>query len=85
MLRLIILLTTFGLSADAPDRLVLPKNLENNYPFSDAVKVGNLLFISGLVGENDENILVEGGLVAETHKVRARTKKENFNLRKSII
>lgn len=69
MLRLIILLTTFGLSADAPDRLVLPKNLENNYPFSDAVKVGNLLFISGLVGENDENILVEGGLVAETHQI----------------
>ena len=32
---------TFGLFANQPDRLVMPSTEENDYPFSDAVKVGN--------------------------------------------
>ncbi len=62
---LIVLFLTFGLSANQPDRLVLPSTEENNYPFSDAVKVGNLLFISGMVG-SEETI---GDLETETHDI----------------
>ena len=65
MRYLIGLFITFGLSANQPDRLVLPSTIENNFPFSDAVKVGNLLFISGLVA-NDETI---GDLENETHDI----------------
>jgi reactive intermediate/imine deaminase len=43
----------------------MPSTEENNYPFSDAVKVGNLLFMSGMVG-SDETI---GDLVIETHDI----------------
>jgi reactive intermediate/imine deaminase len=43
----------------------MPSTEENNYPFSDAVKVGNLLLMSGMVG-SDETI---GDLVIETHDI----------------
>ena len=56
---------TFDLFANQPDRLVMPSTEENDYPFSDAVKVGNLLFMSGMVG-SDETI---GDLVTETHDI----------------
>jgi 2-iminobutanoate/2-iminopropanoate deaminase len=61
----LILVFTLGLSAYQPDRLVMPSTEENDYPFSDAVRVGNLLFMSGMVG-NDETI---GDLVTETHDI----------------
>lgn len=61
----LIIVFTLGLSANQPDRLVMPSTEENDYPFSDAVRVGNLLFISGMVG-SDETI---GDLVAETHDI----------------
>lgn len=61
----LIILFILGLSANQPDRLVMPSTEENDYPFSDAVRVGNLLFISGMVG-SDETI---GDLVAETHDI----------------
>ena len=62
---LIVLFLAFGLSANQPDRLVLPSTDESNYPFSDAVRVGNLLFISGMVG-SEETI---GDLETETHDI----------------
>ena len=61
----LIIVFILGLSANQPDRLVMPSTEENDYPFSDAVRVGNLLFISGMVG-SDETI---GDLVAETHDI----------------
>ena len=61
----LIIVFTLGLSANQPDRLVMPSTEENDYPFSDAVRVGNLLFMSGMVG-SDETI---GDLVAETHDI----------------
>ena len=61
----LIIVFTLGLSANQPDRLVMPSTDENDYPFSDAVRVGNLLFMSGMVG-SDETI---GDLVAETHDI----------------
>jgi len=67
MRALTLILITFGLFANQPDRLITPSTEANNYPFSDAVKVGNLLFMSGLVG-NEESI-GEDSLVAETHSI----------------
>ena len=61
----LIIVFTLGLSANQPDRLVMPSTDENDYPFSDAVRVGNLLFMSGMVG-SDETI---GDLVAETQDI----------------
>ena len=65
MVLLTLIFLTFGLCANQSDRLVMPSTEENNYPFSDAVKVGNLLFMSGMVGR-DETI---GDLVIETHDI----------------
>ena len=65
MVILTLILLTFCLCANQSDRLVMPSTEENNYPFSDAVKVGNLLFMSGMVG-SDETI---GDLVIETHDI----------------
>ena len=65
MVLLTLIFLTFGLYANQSDRLVMPSTEENNYPFSDAVKVGNLLFMSGMVG-SDETI---GDLVIETHDI----------------
>ena len=67
MRALSLILITFGLFANQPERLIMPSTEANNYPFSDAVKVGNLLFMSGLVG-NEESI-GEDNLVAETHSI----------------
>ncbi len=39
------------------------------YPFSESVRVGNILFISGQVGVDENNQLVEGGIVGETRQI----------------
>lgn len=39
------------------------------YPFSESVRVGNLLFISGQVGEDGRGNLVKGGIAAEAEQV----------------
>lgn len=62
---LMLIFLTFGIYGNQSNRLVMPSTEENNYPFSDAVKVGNLLFMSGMVG-SDETI---GDLVIETHDI----------------
>ena len=62
-----IILITYCHFDNQHDSLIMPTTEANNYPFSDAVKVGNLLFMSGLVG-NEESI-GEDSLVAETHSI----------------
>jgi reactive intermediate/imine deaminase len=43
------------------------RNIDNNYPFSNAVRAGNLLFLSGEIGTlPDSSKLVEGGIKNET-------------------
>jgi 2-iminobutanoate/2-iminopropanoate deaminase len=37
-------------------------------PFSEAVRVGNLLFLSGVLGTDSTNRLVAGGIKAETRQ-----------------
>ena len=43
------------------------RNISNNYPFSNAVRVGDLLFLSGELGTlPGSSKLVEGGIESET-------------------
>jgi enamine deaminase RidA (YjgF/YER057c/UK114 family) len=39
------------------------------YPFSESARVGDILFISGQVGVDENNELVEGGIVGETRQI----------------
>ncbi|MCK8523908.1 Rid family detoxifying hydrolase [Aquimarina sp. D1M17] len=68
-----LLLLCFGCnssSVNTPDEIVFHKTHEPkkmNAPFSDAVQVGNLFFLSGQVGmDHATRTLVEGGIKAET-------------------
>ena len=56
-------------------RLVLPQTQDNQYPFSDVVRVGNILYISGIIGVNENDNLVMGGLVEESHQIFRNLKK----------
>ncbi len=48
---------------------------DSNLPFSDAVRVGNTLYLSGQIGYDAEiGQLVEGGIEAETKKVLSNIK-----------
>jgi 2-iminobutanoate/2-iminopropanoate deaminase len=44
-------------------------------PFSDAVRVGSLLYLSGQLGTDDNLALVPGGVQAETKQVMARIRR----------
>lgn len=47
-----------------------PSQAERALPFSDAVRVGNLLFLSGKIGVDPETLeLVPGGIQAETRQI----------------
>jgi|TARA_B110000495_G_C22648046_1_gene384341 reactive intermediate/imine deaminase len=58
------------------------ETIKQNFPFSDAVRVDNTLYISGMIGEDDEGNLVEGGIVPEAHTVMKTMAKilAHFNL-----
>lgn len=38
-------------------------------PYSQAIKLGNLLFTSGQIPLNEDGVLVEGGIAEQTHQV----------------
>ena len=46
------------------------ENLEG-LPISEAVRVGDLLFVSGMVGFGPDGNIVEGGIAAETAQIFA--------------
>ncbi len=45
------------------------QTMKQDFPFSDAVRVDNTIYISGMIGEDDDGNLVEGGIVPEAHVV----------------
>ena len=45
------------------------QTIKQDFPFSDAVRVDNTIYISGMIGEDDNGNLVEGGIVPEAHVV----------------
>ena len=38
-------------------------------PLSDAVRFGDLVFVSGMVAFDEDGLIVEGGIAAETRQV----------------
>ena len=45
------------------------QTIKQDFPFSDAVRVDNTVYISGMIGEDGDGNLVEGGIVPEAHVV----------------
>ncbi len=43
--------------------------MDKGLPFSEAVRVDNLLFLAGRVGRGDDGALIEGGIAAETEQI----------------
>lgn len=61
------------------------RNIDNQYPFSNAVRVGDLLFLSGELGTlPNSSKLVEGGIASETTQImdniQASLAKHNLTL-----
>ena len=60
----------------APRYTTLPDRAGMNLPYSDAVRVGNLLFLSGAIGSAPgSRELVPGGLVPETRQTLENIKR----------
>ena len=52
-----------------------PETKAQNMPFSDGVRVGNMIYLSGQLGVTPADFkLVEGGIEAETHQMFANIK-----------
>jgi enamine deaminase RidA (YjgF/YER057c/UK114 family) len=62
-----LLLAAGGAAADKPQFLNSPRALQLDRPFSEAVRAGEFLFLSGQIGENPET-----GKLAELWKAMAR-------------
>ena len=68
----VLLLTAFPVAADESsdvEYLLMPGMEDMDLPFSSAVRVGNLLFLSGMLGNvPGTSGLVEGGIQGETRQ-----------------
>lgn len=61
------------------------RNIDNNYPFSNAVRVGDLLFLSGEIGTlPNSSMLIAGGIKNETKQtmdnIQASLAKHNLTM-----
>lgn len=71
-------LVAFGAHAKSDKSVeILDFGGNGNYPFSDAARVGNLLFLSGALGiAPGEDNMVSGGISAETKQVMDNIKRD---------
>jgi len=73
MRRISLLLSFAALSACASSRSISPEFISaatpTPGPFSPAVRVGHLLYVSGQIGTDSTGALVKGGVDAETRQV----------------
>jgi reactive intermediate/imine deaminase len=68
-------MSTDSSSGDAPEVEYYPFPVKTSLPFSAAVRVGNLLYVSGQMGTNETGTqLVTGGIEAETRQTLANIK-----------
>jgi|TARA_B100001059_G_scaffold199537_1_gene205931 reactive intermediate/imine deaminase len=67
LISLVISLITISVHADDVGYYTSKATIDNNYPFSDAVTVGDILYLSGIIGETNGE-LAEGGIIGETHQ-----------------
>ena len=72
LLILTLPLLAFTISAAEVEYLNSPATASMELPFSDAVRVGDLIILSGQLGTMPGELrLVEGGIEAETHQIFA--------------
>jgi len=70
MRRLIMVVASLLLSTQVTaQRLDTGPGAGLGYPFSEAARVGDLLFLSGQVGTDDKGELAPGGMVPEAHQI----------------
>lgn len=77
LFSLVALLAAAGsVAADKPQFLNSPRALELDRPFSEAVRAGEFLFLSGQIGEVPETgKLAQGGLEAESRQTLTNIKR----------
>ncbi len=62
-------------NASSVEYLSSESTRNSNMPFSEAVRVGNMLYLSGYIGFDDKtNALAEGGISAETKQTMENIK-----------
>ena len=72
----ILLLAAGDAAADKARFLNSPRALQLDRPFSEAVRAGDFLFLSGQIGENPETgKLAEGGIEAEARQTLTNVKR----------
>ena len=67
LLSLAVLLVTISVNADDVNYYTSETTISNNYPFSNAVTVGDIVYLSGMIGEKNGE-LSDGGIVGQTHQ-----------------
>jgi 2-iminobutanoate/2-iminopropanoate deaminase len=77
MFSVVALLAAAGsVAADKPQFLNSPRAIELDRPFSEAVRAGEFLFLSGQIGDvPDTGKLAEGGLEAEARQTLVNVKR----------
>ena len=68
-------LTGSAATAEPAQYIVSDAMKAANLPFSQAVRVGDVLYLSGELGVDESFDLVEGGIEPETHQLFANIKK----------
>lgn len=56
-------------------KYIVPTGAAATLPFSQAVKVGHMLYLSGMLGTDSTNRLVPGGIAAETRQTMLNIKR----------
>jgi 2-iminobutanoate/2-iminopropanoate deaminase len=71
-----LLLLATPLAAQAPEvKYIVPTGAAATLPFSPAVRVGHMLYLSGQLGTDSTNRLVPGGIEAETRQTMTNIKR----------
>ena len=72
-MKKLIILSLFVLGCNGPQTLKRnieyfnsPEHLENDYPFSEATIVNDIIYVSGQIGTSENGEVVDGGIEAET-------------------
>ncbi len=68
-ISLVFAIASTGAHADQPEYIRSPATTKNDLPFSDAVRVGDLVFLSGQIGNVPGSLkLADGGIEGEARQ-----------------
>ena len=70
--KILILLTLFLINpsvAEEIEHYSSAEALKKDHPFSQAVRVENILYISGIVAQGTDGKIIKGGIIEESHFV----------------